>query len=344
MSHKLSFLPSALSGERVEFDSRAGRLSAYVAGSGPPLLLIHSINAVASAAEVRPLYEHYAARRTVVALDLPGYGFSERSDRHYSPRLMTDAVHAIVDRIQARVAAGPLDALALSLSAEYLARAAWETPTAFRSLAFVSPTGLNGSKPYRGKTGGTRAMPGVHALLQGPGWGRGLYKLLTRPAVIRYFLRRTWGRPQIDERLRRYNVLTARQPGAEYAPLYFLSGGLFSGDIDCIYEQLTQPVWMSHGTRGDFAQYKQEQIVRARRNWRCSVFATGALPFFELPAAFHAAFDEFLAERAVRADRPQAAARRSNPGFAADRADRADRPSPGIHELQDQRGQNQLHR
>ena len=34
-------LPPAVSGERFEFESEAGRLSAYVAGQGPPLLLIH---------------------------------------------------------------------------------------------------------------------------------------------------------------------------------------------------------------------------------------------------------------------------------------------------------------
>jgi hypothetical protein len=49
-------LPVALRGERFEFDSRAGRLSAYLAGEGPPLLLVHSVNAAASAAEVRPLH------------------------------------------------------------------------------------------------------------------------------------------------------------------------------------------------------------------------------------------------------------------------------------------------
>ena len=69
-------LPAAVSGERFEFDSVAGRLSAYVAGSSAPLLLVHSINASASAAEVRPLHEHYRATRTVFSIDLPGYGFS----------------------------------------------------------------------------------------------------------------------------------------------------------------------------------------------------------------------------------------------------------------------------
>jgi hypothetical protein len=325
----VAFLPSALAGERFEFDGRAGRLSAYVAGSGPPLLLIHSINAAGSAAEVRPIYEHYWSSRTVIALELPGYGFAARTDRPYTPRLMTDAVHSAVDRIRARIASGPVDALALSLSCEYLARAAVEAPDAFRTLAFVSPTGLNSRRPLRGAPGSTLALPGLHRLLCGPGWGRALYRALTRPRMIRYFLKRTWGSPQIDECLRRYDVLTARQPGAEYAPLYFLAGALFSGDIDAIYERLQQPVWMSHGTRGDFKEYRQEALVRARRNWRFSVFETGTLPFFERPAQFYDDYDAFLAGRPARTQ-----GGRSNLGSAADGSDR---PAPRIHELQNQR-------
>ena len=92
----LTPLPATVSADRFEFDRAAGRLSAYVAGQGSPLLLVHSVNAAASAAEVRPLHKHYRASRTVFSIDLPGYGFSERSDRPYTPRLMTDALHAIV--------------------------------------------------------------------------------------------------------------------------------------------------------------------------------------------------------------------------------------------------------
>ena len=36
-----ALLPAALSGQRIEFASRAGRLCAYVAGQGPALLLVH---------------------------------------------------------------------------------------------------------------------------------------------------------------------------------------------------------------------------------------------------------------------------------------------------------------
>jgi hypothetical protein len=112
--------------------------------------------------------------------------------------------------------------------------------------------------------------------------------------VIRYFLERTWGGKDIDEPLWRYDTVTARQPGASHAPLYFLSGSLFSGDIDAIYETLTIPVWMSRGVRGDFTDYRQVDLVRARPNWSLSVLPTGAMPYFELPGAFCGEYERFL--------------------------------------------------
>ncbi len=292
-------LPAAVSGERFEFNSPAGRLSAYTAGQGPPLLLVHSINASGSAAEVAPLHAVYRATRTVFLIDLPGYGFSERSDRPYTPRLMTDALHAVLAQIQARCGAGPVDALALSLSAEFLARAAVENPTGFGRLALVSPTGFSGRRALRGPAGSTRRIGWLYRLLRGPGgrWGGALFRGLTRPAVVRYFLARTWGSAAIDEALWRYDLITTRQPGAEFAPLHFLSAGLFSADIHTVYEQLRGPVWLSHGVRGDFTDFRQTRLVQGRPNWHFTVLQTGALPYFEQPAAFFAAFDLFLADR-----------------------------------------------
>ncbi len=109
-------LPAAVSGERRDLASKAGRLSYYFAGDekADPLLLIHSINAAGSAYEVRPLYEHYRKSRAVYALELPGFGFSDRSERAYTPRLMTDAVLAMVAEIQRRHGGRPIDVLALS--------------------------------------------------------------------------------------------------------------------------------------------------------------------------------------------------------------------------------------
>ena len=290
-----SALPHALSGERFEFAGAAGRVSAYVDGAGPPLVLVHSVNAAASAAEVRPLHERYRATRTVFSLDLPGFGFSDRSDRPYTPRLMTDAVHALVGQVRRRCGAAPIDALAASTGCEFLARAAAEAPSTFRSLALVSPTGFAGRRQRRGPPGSTYGMPWLYRTLRGPGWGGALFRGLTRPGVIRYFLERTWGSKAIDEELWRYDVLTTRQPGAEHAPLHFLSANLFSADVHNVYEALAMPVWMSHGVRGDFTDYRGKAIVEGRPNWSFSVFPTGALPYFEVADDFFAAYDRFLA-------------------------------------------------
>jgi pimeloyl-ACP methyl ester carboxylesterase len=290
-------LPAAVSGQRLDVDGPAGRISVYLAGEGPPLLLVHSVNAAASAAEVRPLHEHYRATRTVCSVDLPGYGFAERGPRGYTPRLMTDAVHAAAQVLRQRCGHVPIDALALSLGSEFLARAAVEAPGVFRSLALVSPTGFNGRRVLRDQPGSTRHMPWLGAALRGPGgaWGGPLFRTLTTPGVIRYFLRRAFGSDTIDDELWRYAVVTTRQPGAEHAPLAFLSGVLFSADIHRVYEQLKLPVWMTHGTRGDFVDYSNKVLVAQRPNWRITVIPGGAMPYFEDRADFCRSYDTFLA-------------------------------------------------
>lgn len=289
-------LPPPVSGEPVALALPGfGRVVAFQAGEGLPLLLVHSVNAAASAAEVRPLHEHYRSRRTVFSIDLPGYGLSDRPDVAYTPRLMTDALHALVALVRSRCGEVPVDALALSLGCEFLARAAVEAPQHFRSLALVSPTGFRGTRAWRAPPGSTRALPGLLAALRGPGWGDALFRGLTRPGVVRFFLEKTWGGKAIDEALWQYDLLTTRQPGAEHAPLHFLSGGLFSADIHSIYGQLGQPVWMSHGVRGDFTDYRGVSIVRERPNWRITVYPTGALPHFERPQQFVADYDAVLA-------------------------------------------------
>jgi hypothetical protein len=287
-------LPPAIGGERFETTGIAGRVSCYVAGSGLPLLLVHSVIAATSAAEVRPLHEHYRTSRTMYSIDLPGFGASERSDRVYSPRLMTDALLQVIDAMAERGHTSPVGSLCVSTGREPLARAAAEHPRRLRSIALASPTGLRGTVPRRGRAGTTRAMPWLYHALRGPGWGGALFRGLTRPVVIRHFLERTWGSKAIDEQLWAYDLLTTRLPGAEFAPLYFLSAGLFSTDILSIHESLTQPVWMSHGVRGDFTDYRGQRCLERCRNWRFSVYQTGALPFFEVPESFITDFDAFL--------------------------------------------------
>lgn len=296
-------LPDAVSGERRAFSGRLGVLSYYVAGpleaKAPPLLLIHSINAAGSAYEVRPLHEHYRTQRTVYSLELPGFGHSDRSDREYSPRLMTDAILEMVEEIRRRHGPAAVDALALSLSSEFLARAASEAPDRFRSLALVSPTGFDKRAPWNGPDGSTRGKKWLYNTFTVGLWSRGFFDLLTSRRGVRFFLEKTWGGRSIDEGLLEYDLITTRDPDAHHAVYFFVSGYLFSADITRVYKSLPMPVWMSHGVRGDFTDYRHKAAYAGKPNWSFDVFQTGALPHFELPDEFFARYDDFL-ERVTR--------------------------------------------
>jgi pimeloyl-ACP methyl ester carboxylesterase len=298
-------MPAPLEGVQTEcVDERAGRIMMYgdTAAHGdtaPPLLLVHSVNAAATAYEMKPLFEHYQGRRVVYALDLPGFGLSDRSDRAYTPRLMTDAIQAVVRRIRSEHGGAAIDIMALSLSCEFAARAAGETPSAFRSVALISPTGFD-RRTARHAGSGTRAMPWLHALLNVPLWKRGFFSALTSRRSIRFFLQKTWGAKDIDEGLLDYDHVTTHQPGAENAPYYFVSGYLFSRDAMKLYQSLALPVWMAHGVRGDFVDYSEKSQVERLPNWRIDVFQTGAMPHFERPADFIRNYETFL-KRAAQA-------------------------------------------
>ena len=295
-------LPLAVPATLSLLDSPVGRLGLYHAGlegesSGlPPLLLVHSMNAAGSAAEMAPLFQHYRRDRAVYALDLPGFGFSDRSDRVYSPRLMTDALIAVLAHIRSSLGVQVVDLVGLSLSGEFVARAQCEKPEWVRRVALISPTGFSRSKRRYGPPGTTLSVPWLHRFLTRPGWTQGIYNTLTRPGVIRYFLQRSWGSKQIDEALWRYDVITTQQPGARHAPLVFVSAGLFSADINTLYESMRCPVWVSMATRGDFTDYQGRSTLANHANWRFHTVEGGALPYFEDLGAFTAKLDPFWLE------------------------------------------------
>jgi pimeloyl-ACP methyl ester carboxylesterase len=293
-----SELAPAVPGEvlSVAFESGPIRLYAHgpaASGTARPVLLVHSLNAAASAYEVRPLYEDLSRSRPTYALDLPGFGGSARPARRYTPRLLCDAIAAVLATLRARSSADAMDLVGVSTGCELVARLAYERPRDVHALALISPTGLDRRGPRRGPPGSTLGLPWLRAVLEP--WGRPLFRLLTRPAVIRYFLERTFGGRVIDEGLFEYAVRTAAVEGAEHAPISFLCGELFSADVTTLYEGLEVPVWVAHGTRGDFTDYSGLAPLVASRGFGAHVYEAGALPFFERRDEVVADLERFLA-------------------------------------------------
>ena len=291
-------LPSPLPATQREITGAAGGLALYEAGSGTPVLLIHSVNAAASAYEVRPLFERLSATHRVFAIDLPGYGRSPRTDRRYDIALFTAAIEDALDAIGESCGDAPVDLIAVSLSCEFAARAAVNRPQRLRTLTLVTPTGLDRrSAALDGAPGQSREVPGVHRVLTWPLWSQALFNLLSSGPSVRYFLRRTWGSSDIDAGLAEYCVASARQPGARFAPLSFLCFRLFAADVRSLYSKLQMPVWVPHATRGDFRDFSGADFLRSRPNWRFQPFESGALVYFEMPDAFVAAWRRFTEDQ-----------------------------------------------
>jgi pimeloyl-ACP methyl ester carboxylesterase len=297
ISHDMP-LPPAVPGEQHVFNGRLGRLNYYVAGTGnPPLLLIHSVNAAASSYEMRPIFERLREQRRVYSLDLPGFGFSDRSDRPYTPRLYTDAVLEMVKMIQQEhdSAGMPIDVMALSLGGEFVVRAITEEPEHFRTLALISPTAFYGNERRYGPTESTLANPTLYKTFTVPLWSRPFFDLLNTRPVQKWFLSKSFGsEATVDAGLAEYDYLTAHQPGAQHAPFAFVSGMLFSGDIDHLYDSLTLPVWVAHGNRGDFGAFSAQRATERGEHWHVQGFETGALPHFEQPEIFIDHYQTFL--------------------------------------------------
>ncbi len=294
-------LESAITAEKRRFQSNtAGEISYYVVreAAGRPLVLVHSVNAAASAYEMRPLFDAYRGHRPVYALDLPGFGFSERTDRDYSPALYTAA---LTDLLTNEVREdGAVDIVALSLGSEFAAFAALALPERIRSLTLISPSGLGragGAFSTEERAERARSSERVLRGFSVPLWSQPFYDLLVSPPSIRYFLKQGFvGAP--DAGIVAYDYRTAHRPCARFAPFHFVSGKLFTRDIlPTVYERLTQPVLVIYDEDGFVSFDQLPARLKRRANWReARIIPTRGLPQFEQLPATTAALDRFWSE------------------------------------------------
>ena len=287
----VALLPEAVDADRASFSSEsAGRVSYYVdrRNQGRSLLLVHSINAAASVFEVKPLFDHYRGSRPVYALDMPGYGFSERSDsKPYLPDLY---VQTLIDMLSTQMGDEPADVVALSLSCEFVGQAALRRPELFNSLTFISPSGLSARLVD---------LPG-EALYQGlsfPLWSQPLFDLLTTRSSIHFFLKKNFV-GEVPEAMVDYAYATAHQPEARIAPLYFLSGQMFSSDIiPAVYQKLTVPTLVIYDRDPNLSFDKLPDVLESNSAWQAQRVAPSlGLPHWEKLDETAEALGQFWAE------------------------------------------------
>lgn len=294
-------LPPSLPTEVKIYDSRpAGLVAYYHDGSGEegiPLVLVHSVNAAASAKEMQPLFNWARGRRPVFALDLPGYGHSDRTDRIYSPQLFADTITEFLRDVVGR----PAHVVALSLGCEFAARAAVANPKWFQTLTMISPTGFRdrsdtdrSAKNENIGQGSDRA----YRLLSFPLWSQPLFDLITSRPSIRYYLEKSFSRQEPPGELLSFGYRSAHRPGAKNVPLYFLSGKLFTRDIEqTLYPKLTMPVMVLFDEDPYISFEKLPDFVSRHPQWTAvRIGGTKGLPHWERPLETFQALDRFFEE------------------------------------------------
>jgi len=231
---------------------------------------------------MKPLFDHFRGQRPVYALDLPGFGFSDRSDRLYNPQLYQNAITDFL----AEVVGKPADLIALSLSCEFASLAAAHNPENIRSLVMISPTGFSLPKTDKLSERAKQrdAKNKAFSVLSIAWWNRPIYDLISCRPSIQFFLNKSF-EGLVPDQLVDYAYQTAHQPGAQYAPTFFLSGKLFTPAVrETVYRTLQLPVLVLYD-RDPYTNFEMlPMVLRERENWQgVRISPTKGLPHWEKP-------------------------------------------------------------
>ena len=227
---------SALGGTARFFPWKHGRVFYKAAGpenAAYPIIFVHGIGAGASSFMWRKNFDELAHDFRVYALDLLGFGFSDKpATAAYSADLYVDL---ITDFIR-EVAGYPANIVASSLGAAYAVRVADEHPELVNMMILNNPTGSDTLNRRPGMAGAA-----FYGLLQSPVLGTSFYNVMASERSIRDYARSNlfYDHRRVTDRLVANLYATSHLPGAQHAIAAFLSGYL-NTDTRAPFSRLTQ--------------------------------------------------------------------------------------------------------
>ena len=290
---------SALGGEAHFFPWKYGRVFYKASGlnnSGSPLVFVHGIGAGASSFMWRKNFDELARDSPVYALDLLGFGFSDKpATASYSADLYVDL---ITDFIR-EVSGYPANIVASSLAAAYAIRVADEHPELVNSLVLNAPTGADTLNRRPGMAGAA-----FYGLLQSPVLGTSFYNVMASERSIRDYARDNlfYDHRRVTDRFVTNLYATSHQQGAQHAIAAFLSGYL-NTDTRAPFARLTQPTVLVWGKQDPtMPTEKGQSLQELNPRARLEVFDyCRMMPEQEHPEKFNALVRDALTARAASA-------------------------------------------
>lgn len=218
-----------------------GDMVYHISGSGEPVVFLHGVYPGASSFEWSKVYPRFVMEREVIAVDLLGFGESERPEGRldasdYAESLAEFLLQTCAGRMPLLVASGRSAGMALLLASRH--------PERVGALALAVPQIARGRVPWAG--------PGLVMASRIPPLGRFLYRFsIAREPFIRAWLSRFgYADPTLaGADVARNLAVCAQQEGAAHAILNTL-GGRFTPDISSRLDRVPQRTTVM-ATEGD---------------------------------------------------------------------------------------------
>ena len=272
----------------------AGKVNYFFVKNGQqrPILLIHNVHMTAGLHELAPIFEAFRTHRPVYAMDLPGFGASDRTDRPYRPSLFQST---IVEFIREKIGVS-CDVITMGLSSEFVAMAARENPEWIHSIIMINPTGFN----MPASSSNVQGQPSfavknlLYTILAVPLWSLPIFDLFSsRPAIVRYYQKRF--EYALPPELADIAYNAAHQPGAHFAPMVYLSGKLSTPSVrEKVYRPLNVPVLVLLDNESTLKFDMLPSLVRENPNWSTvKVRQSRGMPHFDRPGETFRVMDEF---------------------------------------------------
>jgi pimeloyl-ACP methyl ester carboxylesterase len=279
-------LSPGLAGEGRRYPWKYGDVFYTMQGAreAKPLVLVHGLGPGASSYEWRRNIEALAQDFRIYALDLLGFGLSDRPAIAYEPQIFSDLLS---DFLREAVRA-PALVVARGLSGAYAIADAYRHPSSYERLVLVSPPETMLEEPSP-----SPLRVAMRFGLRLPLAGQFAYNLLTtRRAIRNYYEERAYYDPSlISDELIEYTYISAHQPDARF-PVADLLAGKLHADVSEPLARLTVPVmalWGRNGAGVSAAFKRVNPQLETHVLERC-----GEHPHEEQPETFHSLLRSFV--------------------------------------------------
>jgi pimeloyl-ACP methyl ester carboxylesterase len=265
-----------------------GQVVYHESGRGQPLVFIHNVGLGASSYEWSKVYPEFAGRYRVIALDLVGFGESERPAARFTA---PEYARMLAEFLRALEWEKPPTLVSSGLSAGFCVALAAKHPDLVSRLILHMP---NGNGEFNG------AAPAFFSkiLYRLPLLARFLYRnQLSTKSSVSHWLRRValLESSQVTEEMIDVVATCAQQPAAEYAALAWMAGAL-GFDFESRWRALPMPVTLLWGEE-EFSG-TESRAFRLQRMLPSSslvtIQETGVMAALEAPAAMISTLEEQL--------------------------------------------------